>query len=307
VTPFCDGLSTSFDRADADALLSQLVPVIDAAGGYLDLQSQGTTLYRLDTGTIRAAPSHGVFCVSTSGVSMSRLRACGLDGEFLATLGCFPHRVTGLHATLELAQDGGPVVAAVAAKGRTGVIALSQKTVPAAHVMTHLGLDVLGALTGTVYIGSPKAEVRAAVYDKRKERIDKGYPDPGPLVRYEVRCRSKVGATLRDAYDPERLFYHFASPDLLPLPQGVQPWAPNGLGFYLEKRKVFTPAELMERRLEASGDIQRLLDLAVECGPHGFDYLIMKLRNLAAIRAASPPGQPRAAARPQAEDSGSMH
>jgi hypothetical protein len=284
--------------------MSQLVPVIDAAGGYLDTQTADSTLYRLDLGTIRAAPTHGVFSVSASGVAMSRLRSCGVDGEFLATLGTFPHRVTGLHATLELAQDASRVVADVAAKGRAGLIALSRKSVPPSHVMTHLGLDAFGALSGTVYIGSPKAEVRAAVYDKRKERMDKGHDDPGPLLRYEVRCRSKLGATLRDAYEPERLFYHFASPDLLPLPQGVQAWSPFGEGFALEKRKVFTPAELLERRLEASADVRRLLDLADECGPHGFDYLVSKLRRLAASRL---PGPASPAERPKAVTSDQVH
>lgn len=302
--PFCDWLSTSFARDDCDALVSQLVPVIDAAGGYLDSQTQGTSLYRLDDGTIRAAPTHGVFSVSASGIALSRLRSRGVFGDYLAALGGFPHRVTGVHATLELPQDAAPVVAAVAAKGRAGLIALSRKSVPAEHVMTHLGLDALGVLTGTVYIGSPKAEVRAAVYDKRHERMSKGYPDPGPLLRYELRCRSKLGATLRDAYDPESLFFHFAAPDLLPVAQGVHPWSPHGEGFALEKRQVFTPAELMKRRLEASGDVKRLLELAEEAGPNGFDYLVSQLRQLAGRRA---PGQSQTAARPQAGTSDALH
>jgi len=300
VIPFCDFLSATFARSDDAAVLSQLVPVIDAAGGYLDSAAVGASLYRVDLGTIRAALSHGVFSVGVSGVALSVLRQTGLVGDFLAAMGGFPHRVTGLHATLDIPNDAGPVVAAVAAQGRRGLIALSRKAVAAADVVTYLGLDAFGALSGSVYVGSPKAEVRATVYDKRKERMDKGFPDPGPLVRYELRCRSKVGATLRDAYDPERLFYHFCAPDLLTRPQGVQPWAAHGEGFALEKRTVFTPAELLSRRLAASGDVQRLLDLAAEVGPHGMDYLVSQLRKLAATRT---PGQPQAAARPQAETS----
>lgn len=301
MTPFCDWVSTSAARDDCDALVSQLVPVIDAAGGFLDSQDAIASNYRLGDGTIRARHSHGVFCVSASGDALSQLRSRDVYGEFLAALGSVPHRVTCLHATLDVATHAPPIVASAAEKGRAGLIALSRKAVPPTQVQTFLALDAFGSLTGTVYIGSAQAEVRAAVYDKRHQRMCAGHPDPGPLLRYEVRCRSKLGVTLRDASEPERVFFHFAAPDLLPLPQDVHPWSPHGEGFALEKRKVFTPAELLERRLEASGDVKRLLELAAECGPHGLDYLVSKLRKLAATRV---PGQPQAAERPQAVTSG---
>src|SRR5450830_1701966 len=48
----------------------------------------------------------------------------------------------------------------------------------------------------------------ARVYDKREERVSRGFADPGPLVRVEL-VVSGVGATLRDVSDPSALFYHY--------------------------------------------------------------------------------------------------
>jgi hypothetical protein len=74
------------------------------------------------------------------------------------------------------------------------------------------------------------------------------------------------------------LFWHYAGRSLLPRPDGVQAWAPHAEGFALPDRPEFTPAQLLDRKLDNSPDVDRLLDLAAACGPYGFDLLAKRLR-----------------------------
>jgi hypothetical protein len=169
-------------------------------------------------------------------------------------------------------------------------VALSRKAVSTLDVATHLSLDDRGVETGSVYFGRHTAEVRAVVYDKRWQMLDVYKKEIGARTRYEVRVSGKFGATLADAWAPASLFWHFASPDLLCAPAGTMPWSSHAEGFTLPPRTDLTAAELMQRRLDTSPDVARLLMLAEQCGPHGIDLLCARLRKLAAA-AATAPGQ----------------
>jgi hypothetical protein len=120
------------------------------------------------------------------------------------------------------------------------------------------------------------------VYDKRHERLSKGYEDPGPWARVEIRLGRQVGCTLHDAADPERVFYHYAAPALVARPATVKDWEPLGEGFTLPMVEKPLPYRRLLRRLEGSSDMRELVRLAVECGPEGINCLCDKIRGLAA-------------------------
>lgn len=281
MTPFADWVSTSHPVDDHEEIVRGLRDVLDAAGFSERTVASDTPAHMFDVeggGLVRVGRMRRVSVVSTSGVALGALRGAALFGDYLHVLGSTQHRVTLLHATMDVARDAAPVVADLYARGHAGFIALSRKAVRPADVTVHLSRRSDGVDSGTVYVGGPRDQVRAAVYDKQLERQSRGAPDPGPLTRYEMRIRGKVGLSLRDAWDPAPVFYRVASPDVLPRPVGVASWRAAAEGYTLPPRQIFTAAELMARKLDTSPDIQRLLQLAEECGPHGFELLVSRLR-----------------------------
>jgi len=282
--PFCDWLSASSPLESTVAYLDALQPVLDAGGfSYEDIDpdDKRPRLYRCASGgSVRLFPRHGVVVVSASGQAASHLRNQGLWGEYLLALSSRPHRVTTLHATVEVATDAVPLIGRLVRRAHAGKICFCRKAVAPSSVTQILSPGIDGRVTGTLYLGSSQADVRGVVYDKRQERIAKGCADPGPLLRYEMRLKSGCGVTLRDAYDPTAVFFHYASPTLFARPRSVQDWISHAEGFTLPDRTTFTPVELMVRKLESSPDVARLVELAVESGPYGDDVLLGRLRDL---------------------------
>jgi hypothetical protein len=287
LTVICDWLSVSTPIGDGENVVPQLAPILDAAafnglpGGDTLLLSQSPSM-----GLVRVVKIGDVAVVSASGAALADLRGVGQFADYLAVVGGVPHRVTTLHATLDVPVDAAPIVRGLYAAALSGKVALSRKALGVGDVELHLSRrEFDGQDTGTVYIGGRRSQLRAAIYDKRHERLAKGCADPGPLTRYEMRFKGKVGATLRDAWSPERIFYHGASPDILPRPDGVLPWEPIMGGFDLPPRTEFSASELMRMKLGSSPDIKRLVDLALECGPGGLDLLCQRIRDIAYPRA----------------------
>lgn len=286
MTAFCDWLTVTVSRDNGDAVRDAVFPVLDAAGFSCVAEGPGpgVSLHQCETqGTVRIFPQQMVLVLSASGQACAHMRSLDLWGEYLMALGTVPHRVTTLHATIELLADAPPVLEEIAARGHAGTLALSRKVVPGHDVREYRSAGPDGRLTGTVYIGGRKARVQGVVYDKRNERWAKLGIDPGPLLRFEMRLKSDTGVTLRDAFDVSPVFYHYASPALLARPPGVVDWVGHAEGFMLPARRTFTPAELMARKLETSPDVDRLLQLAAQCGPYGLDLLVQRLKRRAAV------------------------
>jgi hypothetical protein len=261
--------------------------VLDAAGFSCISEGPGVgvRLYQCETlGTVRFFPRHQVLVLSASGQACAQLRSCGLWGEYLASISAVCHRVTTLHATLEIDADAPPVLAEVLSRAHQGAISISRKAVPPSHVQQIFSPGLDGRVTGTVYLGGPNADVRAVVYDKREERWRKTERDVGPLLRYEMRLKSGCRVTLRDAFAPVEVFYHYASPALVARPEGVPDWSPKAEGYMLPKRQEFTPWQLIDRKLEFSPDVRRLVELARECGPHGVDLLCSRIKRMVESR-----------------------
>lgn len=188
----------------------------------------------------------GVGLFSAGGLALEWLRQVGLYGEFLRALSSDCHRVTRLDVALDFAIDAPPVVNQVYADARAGKVRLTHKPAPVRCILSPDRFSDLD--TGTVYLGAQQAKVRARVYDKRHERLDKGFPDPGPMVRYELTVLGDVGPSLRDAYNPSSLFWRYMG-GLLAVPPGVPPWVPSSDGFSLPPRERDDHKTLV-RRLE---------------------------------------------------------
>ena len=115
-----------------------------------------------------------------------------------------------------------------------------------------------------MYLGNKaNADVWAKVYDKRHERLSRGYAEPGSIVRVEVAVQSDVGATLRDALHPRDLFYHFAGRSLVEVPPDFSGWSAHGEGYVLGERRDRTLFERMDSLIENSIDIAKLGAMAI--------------------------------------------
>lgn len=296
MTPFTDYLSLTTPLEHAELVCAELQPVLDAAGGHVGGTDERGTVYRVAAGTIKLQSwGSSVLMVSASGSAITQLRRAGLYGEYLAALSPFPHRVSRLDAALDFADDASPLIRWLWRRAANGGIALSRKSVPGSNCSKHIAPGIDGRETGTVYVGAPSAKVRAVIYDKRQEVYARTGEDVGPRLRYEIRVKGELGPTLADAFDPARLFWHYAAPDLLQAPIGVQPWVSHAQGFAMPERVSFTASQLLDRKLESSADVRRLLELAGQMGLLGVDFLCQKLRKLARSQTETPPGRPEGA------------
>jgi hypothetical protein len=296
MTPFTDFLNVSMPRDFEVDMLADLQPVLDGGSFDTRIDDRGSRYFQCKGGTVKVWRRGSVVVVGASGRALGHLRAAGLYGDYLSVFAPQPHRVTRLDCTVDLPVPAPPAVAEIAARARGGGLALSRKSISPCDVTTHLSLDRRGEMTGSVYLGAHTAKVRGLVYDKRHQLESTADFDIGPCLRFEIRVSGDLGPSLGDAFDPVRLFWHFAAPDLLPAPRGVHPWVSQAEGYTLPPKVELTASELMRRKLESSADVQRLLDLARQCGRHGVDLLCQRLRSLAAVDAATraAPGAPGA-------------
>lgn len=274
-----DYLNTTHPLGSLPFVRDAVMPVLDEAG----ISQRTAELYELGMGgTVKIYEVSRVGVVSLSGAALAHLRSRGLFGEYLAAVGQEAHKVTCLHAAYDRRVDAPPRIQSLFARAKRGLVSLTRKAIDPRQ-----GLDawlkpgvVDGRQTGTVYLGSKSAHVRAAVYDKRDERIRAGCPDPGPLLRHELRLKGHVaaGCTLRDAFDPTAVFWHFIAPDLLTRPQDVADWSPLADGYDLPPMRVYDPQERLQRIVDNSLDLARLFDLAAAMGPQGLDVVTRAIR-----------------------------
>lgn len=206
--------------------------------------------------------------LSFSGGVLAYLRDAGRFLSLLGLLGSVPHRVTRLDAAVDVPRDGPEVVAELRGWYPEGRVRLGRKALP---VKLLLEVRDDGKETGTFYVGHrTAARATARVYDKAWERLSKAGIDGPPRTRYEVTVRKDYGATLRDAAEPDRLFWHVASPALLDAPEGIEPWTHGWAeGWHADVPDDLLPAEVLSRRVERSPELELLLSVAERVGPNG--------------------------------------
>lgn len=284
---FTDYLNISCDRDLEGLVREDVMPFLDLLGCSEDAKQPG--LYRgAKGGTARIGRRGRVATFSLSGQVLQELRDHRLFEPYLVAVGAYPHRVTMLHATQDFVVEHPPAAyRMVKALAYSGQLRLTRKAIlpnavrhwgclASCTVRSEDGLWVDCEETGTVRLGNrANADVWAKVYDKRQERLDNGYPDPGPLMRVEIALMSDVGCTLRDAAAPGAVFWHHAATLMGWRPGGTAVWRKGGEGFaFSGERRVITRAERVAGLLAMSPDVQRVVDLArEEVAARGLDAL----------------------------------
>jgi hypothetical protein len=257
--PFCDFVTVTVPEDQGAGLRRDLSDVCLQLPG-AETDPLGVRLGKF--GLLRFAERPGISIISASGVVTAALRAARLLDEFCAAVACSGpyHKVTRLDAASDLSCDPPSVVVALRDRLRRTGCHLSRKWVAPSRISFVDNLREDGRVTGTVYVGRRKsAETTAAAYDRQHNCLVKGMPDPGPLVRFEIRT-GVPGLVLRDVVEPAPVFYRYASPDLVPRPDGVPEWAPYGEGFSVVRRER-SDLERLEMLVDTSADLGRMFRL----------------------------------------------
>lgn len=274
--PFADYLNVSVPSEDSLGLRDAVLPVLDSLGQFQEampglfqfftLGVKKGVLAPVALGTVKMGHRGKVATLSASGAILRLLREQGLYSDYLAAISAFPHRVTMLHATADfLVPDVPAAVQSVKRAAYAGDLMLTRKRIQPNQCQHVFGVDVDGQETGTIYLGQrANADVWAKVYDKRHERLSKGYAEPGSLCRVEIACMSGAGATLRDAHDPFDIFFYFAGRSLVEAPIEFTGWVPHGEGYVLGERRERSLFERFEALISNSLDIRRLAEMAVQ-------------------------------------------
>lgn len=272
-----DYINVTVPETVSAAVIDEVTKILDYCGS----KKRTPEVYTLgQTGTARIKKRNGYALVGISGDGIQTLRKHDMYASMLWAFAAWPHRVTSIDIAHDVPEETPPVLRrlwrrAIGPKG----IRLTRKTIPKSNVNKYVvNSKYDGKVTGTIYLGSRKSEVYAKVYDKRDELISKrGYDVGHPLTRYELTATSKVGVSLKDASEPQPLFWNYMS-SILPMPPDIAPWVPGGTGYQMPERKKLMPAEHLKKVVSESPEIERWLKYADEAGPNGREYLLGLLR-----------------------------
>jgi len=271
-----DYLSVTMGPDDCEDIVLQLAPLLGQLGvayvyeGVYKLHSGGS----LKTGATRGPAHH----VSASGDFLNALRGNNLWAEYLHIVGSVAHTVTRLDVAHDVLCNAPAELAKYRRRVEAGKVQLGRNKLDIQkHYSNVTRINPEGEKTGSSYIG-PKSIQTAGllVYDKKNEQLDRrGVVIPSTL-RYELKLGRKSRVTLKDAYEPDAVFWHYMA-RILPAPDGIPTWEAHGTGLTLPARVTLLPAESMRRQVESSEAVKLLLTLADQCGPYGFQTLVRYL------------------------------
>lgn len=272
VLAICDWLDIT--QSPDDHSHSDVTDVLQSANFCLHEPSQksvaGTLRWSSPAGGVVQLSITGTFSrISASGSAIGYLRDHGLFADYLSAIALRPFKITRLDAAHDVMADAAPVIQAFWKKHPVSC-PLVRKAVKTKLFSSARFLDEIE--TGTVYIGKRRSgSTTAKMYDKR-EQIHSAYGrDCGyHWLRYEVTVQGAYAVSLRDCFDPTALFWHIASPMLLPLAAGVPVWNPaptasSGWNHVMTKK---LPYDVLKSRLEFSADFRELVVLAHRTGPN---------------------------------------
>lgn len=285
ITPvFCDWLDVTTPPDREHDLRASLGPLICGAGG----SKLSDELYELGGGKVKIGLLRGVFRVSVSGACINILKIQGLWGNFLFELGDGPHRVTRLDAAVDLDIDGADAIDSLQSAHPRGQVRLSRRPIAVSEL---LKTRPDGRKTGTWYAGHRSAaEITCRVYDKAWQMLEVFKQEIPPRTRVELTVRK--GCTLRDAYEPERVFWHYIAPAILERPQNVPEWSSGWAEGWTMERVELLPAQRLKRLIERSPDLAAIIELADAVGVHGRAMAINQIQRQ--IKAAPEPERPPA-------------
>lgn len=262
MTPvFCDWLDVTTPPDREHDLFASLGPIICGAGG----SKLADDLYDLGGGKIKIGIMRRVFRVSVSGACVRVLEIQGLWETFLAELADGPHRVTRLDAAVDIDVDGADSIELLQAAYPRGYVALSQRRIQVTELLSTRSDE---RKTGTWYAGHRSgAEVTCRVYDKAAQLFATKQQLVSPRTRVELTVRK--GCTLRDAFQPERVFWHYIAPAIFKRPSDVPEWSSGWAEGWTMEKVDLLPAQRLKRLIERSPDLAAIIELADAVGPMG--------------------------------------
>lgn len=259
MTVKCDWLDVTY--APNNTPEHAVFTVIQSAEAECKSSDGSGSLWFLNGGALKIEYRRNYARFSASGAFLDGLRYAHILEQYLSALSESPHTVSRLDAAYDVPVDA------------PGILKALHKRYPRECRFTRKALRTKrfletrddGKESGTWYVGHrQKALVTARVYDKQLEREKAGDPIPQPLTRYEITFRSKLGATLRDAAEPERIFWHYSRPLLLKRPSGVPEWESGWGGGWTYQREETPLPGILKQRIESSAELQALAALAVK-------------------------------------------
>lgn len=267
--PTADWLSVSTPKDTFTFIESEVRGIISAIPDITALPDYAGWAFP-DGGRVKLWGRGRVNVISASGKAIVAMRAMGLYGEYLRALSSEVHNVTRLDVALDMrGLDTPAILDGLYQRGVSGGVRLTRK---GDIGVRRFSAPFLGCDTGTVYFGDRGANrVAARVYDKRFEVYSKTGVDVAyPWLRYEIEVMRMSSPTLRDAWEPAPLFWHFAGRDggLLPRPGDVPDWVP-GQPFTLSPLPPRDELAAFRSRLERSSELSDLLRQAASLGLAG--------------------------------------
>lgn len=232
--------------------------------------------------SIHVTRRSGYHVASFSGGALGHLRQVRhWWDEAFWLLASVPHTVSKLEIAHDIPVDGADTVESLQGlvPGESSKL-LSRKGLPVEWFLAQRDTDE--RYTGTMYIGrGTSARLKLKVYDKAFERRVNAGLLLLPTTRYELTFMKDYkggGISLRDAYEPERLFWDGMPSELLSRPSGVAPWSPaDGVGWTAGSRVERLPADVLSYRLQDSAELDILARIADEMGPGGRVWLLRQL------------------------------
>lgn len=253
----CDWLDLTY--APNDTPEHAVFLVIQSANAECKSSDGTGSLWFLNGGVLKVEYKRTHARFSASGAFLDGLRIAGVFMDYLSALSESPHTVTRLDAALDVPRDTPAILKALHRRYPTEC-GFTRKPLRTKRI---LETRADGQESGTWYAGHrQKGMVTARVYDKQLERAAKGDPLPMPLTRYEFTFRKAVGATLRDAAEPERLFWVYGERLLLKRPENVPDWVSGWGGGWTYTRDETPLPALLKQRIESSAELQALAALA---------------------------------------------
>jgi hypothetical protein len=245
-------------------------------------EDQGSCWRSEEGGTIQAGMYYGrMLRVSLSGRALADLRGAAMFHEFLAIMADYPHRVTRLDAAADFEVDGADAIEALHSRYPRRHVRLGQRSQKMSTMLAPRDWD--HRESGTIYVGHRRtSQITCRVYDKRKEVLDRTGEDPEQdWTRVEITVKGKsgdrTGPTLRDAVEPERLFWCYACPAIVKATESVSERVSGYTeGWSMEKVELL-PAQVLKGRIEAFHTLDHMTRVADRMGPEGRRWLKSRL------------------------------
>jgi hypothetical protein len=273
---FADHLSVTFSP-DNSPLFDLTNHLASIGGEPVQSTQPNVDSYRLGDGYLFLRQSAQFHKVEIRGQALFYLRLFGLLPELLSLLAESPHSVTRLDAAADYALDyPTEVIPKLKRKYPDRQAKLGRKSVQVTEI---LNPRFDGKQSGTWYAGERgKTRMVLRVYDKMHQMQRKFSQLIPPTVRVEIEFGRKIGATLRDALEPASIFHHHLSPALVAPDPTVRPWeCVDDLGWVSKPRDVI-PFVALQRLVEESKALEKMIDLAHQIGCNGPDTLLQLIK-----------------------------